>query len=198
MLGIIAGLVVGGGRVKQCNRALDLNVTNADLMKWKVGMLHLPPQPSQTPPLRFRKGQSGNLGEQVRERRVKDVCVYECGGWRHGGGVLTFQCHVSAAQQQAHPSVLMQAGTCGNVRGGSGGEVFATPTWCSLRCVEKVRVGVMVMQRLMEMSCRDYVGLRSWLPSRSVDRDHCCNTKALAAVLPNKQNNNLDAGGFKA
>lgn len=39
------------------------------------------------------------------------------------------------------------------------------------------------------------VGLRSWLPSRSVDRDRCSNTKA--PVLPNKQNNNLDAGGLK-
>lgn len=36
--------------------------------------------------------------------------------------------HVSAAQQQAHPSVLMQASTRWDVRGGSGGEVFATPT----------------------------------------------------------------------
>lgn len=41
--------------------------------------------------------------------------------------------HVSAAQQQAHPSVLMQAGTCWDVRGGSGGEVFAAPTCFLLR-----------------------------------------------------------------
>lgn len=41
--------------------------------------------------------------------------------------------HVSAAQQQAHPSVLMQASTCWDVRGRSGGEVFATPTRFLLR-----------------------------------------------------------------
>ncbi len=41
--------------------------------------------------------------------------------------------HVSAAQQQAHPSVLMQASTCWDVRGGSGGEVFATPACFLLR-----------------------------------------------------------------
>lgn len=61
----------------------------------------------------------------------------ECGGC--GGGGAGWQSpdlpmsHVSAAQQQAHPSVLMQATTCWDVRGRSGGEVFSTPTCFLLR-----------------------------------------------------------------
>lgn len=65
--------------------------------------------------------------------------------------------HVSAAQQQAHPSVLMQAGTCWDVRGESRGEVFVTPTCFLLReSLLEVRGerGVMVIQWLMEISCR--------------------------------------------
>lgn len=49
--------------------------------------------------------------------------------------------HVSAAQQQAHPSVLMQASACWDVRGGRGGEVFATPTCFFLREVHREREG---------------------------------------------------------
>lgn len=82
--------------------------------------------------------------------------------WRE---VTLTMSHVSAAQQQAHRSVLMQASTRWDVRGGSGGEVFATPSCFFLR--EPLEVhgeregGVMVMQRLMEISCRNCVGLRS-------------------------------------
>lgn len=49
------------------------------------------------------------------------MCVYEDGGWRQGGRTLISQCHMSpTAQQQAHPSVLMQmqASTCWDVKGG--------------------------------------------------------------------------------
>lgn len=73
--------------------------------------------------------------------------------------------HVSAAQQQAHPSVLMQASTCWDVRGGSGGRSVCNSHVLSPQRAACLEVhgereeggDVMVIQRLMEMSCRDSV-----------------------------------------
>ena len=65
----------------------------------------------------------------------------------------------------------------------------------SVRCMEKARVGVMVMQEANGNIVLDSVGLRSWLPSRSFD--HCARTKAVTPVLPNKQSNNFDAVHLK-
>lgn len=62
----------------------------------------------------------------------------------------------------------------------------------SSRCTEETRVGVMVMQRLMEMSCRDPVLVcQVQLPSRNVDRGRCDSTGAGAPVSANKQNNSF-------
>lgn len=61
------------------------------------------------------------------------VCVQACrveAGWQSPDLSMS---HVSAAQQQAQPSVLIQATTCWDVKGGSGEEVFATPTCFLLR-----------------------------------------------------------------
>lgn len=106
--------------------------------------------------------------------------------------------HLCTAQQQAHPSVLMRASTCWDVRGGGGGEVFATPLRFLFReplfeVYGGMGVGmamVMVMQQLMEISCQDSVSV--WVagsPGGGVWA-HCGDTKALAPVLPNKQSNN--------
>lgn len=131
------------------------------------------------------KGQRG-----LQKMRVC-ICVSTVGeaGWQSPDLPMS---HASAAQQQAHPSALMQATTCWDVRGRSGGEAFATPT-CFL-----LREPLIEVHRERKRGGSDGnaaangnilsglgVGLSSWRPSRS--RRGCCgDTKALAPVLPNK------------
>lgn len=57
----------------------------------------------------------------------------------------------------------------------------------------------MVMQRLMEISCRDSVLVWGAGGPGGVDRGGCGDTKALSPVLPNKQHNvskSKYSGGF--
>lgn len=55
----------------------------------------------------------------------------------------------------------------------------------------------MVMQQLMEISCRDSVLVWEAGGPGGEDCGRCGDTKALAAVLPNKQDNNWEAGSLK-
>lgn len=59
-----------------------------------------------------------------------------------------------------------------------------------LRRMEEERGGVMVMQQLMEISCRDSVLVCEAGGPGGADHGRCGDTKALAPVLPNKQDNN--------
>lgn len=88
-------------------------------MKWKVR--NVAPATPARPGRALVKGKLGIEGCRAKDegskRSVEDVHMSMVGGGQGGRALTSPMSHVSAAQQQAHPSVLMQASTCWDVRG---------------------------------------------------------------------------------
>lgn len=159
MLGIIAGSAVGGkGRGGGTTKALRPNVTKSDLEKWKVRNSAPATQTHAYPTFMLQQRGDQTLwgvGWRITGQRFLLQDVHTTAIWVGDGNALTLQCHVSAVQQEAHLSVLMQVSTW---EVGVEGEVFATPTCSPLAKVDKEREkrGVMVMPQLMEISCQGW------------------------------------------
>lgn len=158
-LGIIAGLVVGRERSHASERLIRMSPTP---ISWsgrsKHSTCHLSPYiPHLCSPL---KGKPGNEVRRVEDKGSKThVCMSVAGGGRvvesWPPNVTYLSCTATGPPECANAGQYM----LGCERWKWGEKCLQLPRALSLEsrsltCTETARVGVMVMQRLMEISCR--------------------------------------------
>lgn len=132
-------------------------------------------------------------------RRVKDTCGHQCGERTQDESlppnIACLSCTATGPPECANAGQYMLG--CESWKCLQLPHAFSSERHF-LRCAEKTRVGVMVMQRLMEMSCWDsalyYEAIR---PSTNVHCGPSDNIQDVGPVLPNKHNNSSDAVGFQ-